>query len=273
MPLETKSRHYSGPPSPLGCVRQAARQWSRGLRQDRVFGSWALVLVLHGSGRYRDALGRSAELRPGDVILVFPDLAHHYGPASGAAPWEEIYLVFEGPLFELWRNRGLLRESNPIASAEDFPAWKKRFEAFLSPPPSGAQGALREVLDIQQMLADLFHADRSHLEKDSLSKAMAQIDRDPVPEIDWPVFAARFGLGYESFRKQFRQRAGVSPGRYRLQRLIERACALLQAGRPSHRALAEELGFADEFHFSRSFKKIAGMSPKNYRALLPRRVG
>jgi AraC-like DNA-binding protein len=35
------------------------------------------------------------------------------------------------------------------------------------------------------------------------------------------------------------------------------------------RVIAEELGFCDEFHFSRRFKQIAGVSPAVYRKRLP----
>lgn len=272
MVSEPLGRFYSGPPSPLGRVNQVARQWSRGLGRDRVFGSWALVLVLQGSGRYRDALGNKAELAPGAVILVFPDLAHHYGPPPGAEPWEEIYLVFDGPVFDLWRAQGLVNTARPFIRVDDLAYWQKRFESFLAKPSAGPIGVLKDVLRVQELLADLHHVEPGPGGGDAISRAMARLDRDPGLEIDWRSFASRHGLGYESFRKQFRQRAGVPPVRYRLQRLIERSCALLQTGELNHREVADRLGFSDEFHFSRSFRKVMGMSPKTYRERMPRKA-
>jgi hypothetical protein len=52
-------------------------------RQMRVLGSYAIVYLLNGGGRYEDARGCRKEVRAGDMILLFPELAHHYGPPPG----------------------------------------------------------------------------------------------------------------------------------------------------------------------------------------------
>lgn len=73
----------------------------------RVLGSYALVYVVGGGGEYSDARGTRRQVSEGDLIWVFPDIPHAYGPARGGR-WDEIYLVFDGPVFDLWRQRGLL---------------------------------------------------------------------------------------------------------------------------------------------------------------------
>jgi AraC-like DNA-binding protein len=57
---------------------------------------------------------------------------------------------------------------------------------------------------------------------------------------------------------------------YRAIRRIDAACAMLQQPGPTMRDIAASLGFSDEFHFSRRFKQITGMSPREFRRLLPR---
>ncbi len=73
------------------------------------------------------------------------------------------------------------------------------------------------------------------------------------------------GLSYESFRKKFAQRMGTAPAKYRQVRLIERACALLMHRSHSHKEIAEQLGFCDEFHFPKVFRKQMGFSPHAFR--------
>ena len=51
---------------------------------------------------------------------------------------------------------------------------------------------------------------------------------------------------------------------------IDAACAMLQQPGATTRTIAASLGFSDEFHFSRRFKQITGMSPREFRRLLPR---
>jgi transcriptional regulator GlxA family with amidase domain len=77
--------------------------------------------------------------------------------------------------------------------------------------------------------------------------------------------AGQLGMGYESFRKKFVLHLGVSPGRYREHLRIERAKQLLQSKRLTNKELAEMLGFCDEAHFSKTFRRKAGVSPREFR--------
>jgi AraC-like DNA-binding protein len=68
-------------------------------------------------------------------------------------------------------------------------------------------------------------------------------------------------FSYETFRKKFKSRYGVSPHQYRQRCLMQRACTLLLNRRLSVKQTAAVLGFCDEFHFSRLFKKVTGRPP------------
>ena len=67
----------------------------------RILGSYALVYVVGGSGRYADARGVEQKVAAGDLITVFPEIAHAYGPGP-REHWDETYIVFDGPVFDLW---------------------------------------------------------------------------------------------------------------------------------------------------------------------------
>ncbi len=49
-----------------------------GVDRMRILGNYALVLLLKGSGVYRDARGRKISLQSGHAVHVFPELAHAY---------------------------------------------------------------------------------------------------------------------------------------------------------------------------------------------------
>jgi AraC-like DNA-binding protein len=51
---------------------------------------------------------------------------------------------------------------------------------------------------------------------------------------------------------------------------MERASELMHRSYMTLREVADECGFCNEFHFSRRFKQIVGLSPKEYRKQLPR---
>ena len=65
--------------------------------------------------------------------------------------------------------------------------------------------------------------------------------------------ARRAGLSYESFRKRFARARGIAPAKFQTQRRIEFAQAAIYQGTRTFQELADELGFCDAFHFSKTF--------------------
>jgi AraC-like DNA-binding protein len=62
---------------------------------------------------------------------------------------------------------------------------------------------------------------------------------------------------------------GVSPVRFRTIRRIDAACAMLLAPDQTIASIAVALGFSDEYHFSRRFKQVTGLPPREFRRRLP----
>lgn len=66
---------------------------------------------------------------------------------------------------------------------------------------------------------------------------------------------------------RYREQAGTTVKGTLLRLRIDQARVRLQRGEPL-KAIAEALGFADEFHLSRCFKRIEGRSPRQFRHAL-----
>ena len=94
----------------------------------RIFGRYAVVYLLNGQGRYRDKSGVDVSVRPGDLIFVFPDLPHSYGPLPDRR-WDEFYIVFDGPIFHTWQETGLISVSRPVSHLEPVEYWLRRLVA------------------------------------------------------------------------------------------------------------------------------------------------
>ncbi len=70
-------------------------------------------------------------------------------------------------------------------------------------------------------------------------------------------------LSPSRFTRVFRQETGLSPHQYLIQARIERAKHLLRSGSEvSIGRIAHQVGFADQSHFTRHFKRIVGVTPK-----------
>jgi AraC-like DNA-binding protein len=251
---------------------------STGLPEEpmRVLGSYAVVYLLTGGGRFADGSGFATTVTAGDLLLLFPDVPHSYGPLE-AGHWSELYIMFEGPVFDLWRDVGLLDPARPIHHLEPVDQWSESLSKVLSPHPRpGISTALAEICRLQTVLAEaivgLHHGDQAGSEDQRwLASATALLEADTRREARLEDIAGQLGYTYHGFRKRFRRLAGMSPSRYRSMRSIDRACELMAEARWSDREIAAKLGYSDEFHFSHRFKELTGRTPRQFRAALPLR--
>jgi AraC-like DNA-binding protein len=151
-------------------------------------------------------------------------------------------------------------------SRDDAP--QKRLPASIWPHVSSES----DIATLKALLAELEQSRQSGMaveDRQWLDRACALLGEQPATHVRYATLAARLGVSYEVFRHRFRGLTGMSPHRYRQSRLVEQACQLLCATRRTLAEIALELGFCDEFHFSHSFKKIIGQSPKSFRRRLP----
>jgi AraC-like DNA-binding protein len=238
----------------------------------RVLGHYALVYLLEGGGRYWDVRGRSSAVQAGDLLLITPELGHGYGPLAGER-WSEFYVVFDGPAFDLWRQTGLLNGDAPVRRLEPIDAWLPRLEAAVAEQPRTLAERTVQLSHFLALLTEMLlpstAAPRLADGPVWLAAACERLETALDQRIDPQGVARALGVPYETFRKQFQRYVGVSPARYRTVRRIDAACALLQDSRNTIQSVALRLGFADEYHFSRRFKQVNGLSPRAFRRQLP----
>ncbi|MEG3933257.1 MULTISPECIES: AraC family transcriptional regulator [unclassified Microcoleus] len=67
------------------------------------------------------------------------------------------------------------------------------------------------------------------------------------------------------FSRMFKQSTGVTPHQYVTQCRIEKAKQLLKKPKLSIKYISQQVGFHDQSHFSKTFCKIVGLTPKQYR--------
>ena len=238
----------------------------------RILGSYALVYLTSGGGHFQTRGQAPVRCRAGDLLLIFPEIPHGYGPPRGGR-WSEIYVVFSGPVFDLWRQQGILSPARPVLRLLPVATHARKLRGVLAGNRGGnPAGQLARVCALQSFLASALasaEADESSADSwpDWLEKAVAKLRLDPTLGLE--SVARTSGLSYESFRKKFRALTGESPARFRSRMVFDLAGKLIYEERLSNKELAEKLGFCDEFHFSRRFHQSTGQTPSQFRSGLP----
>lgn len=279
--ITTKLIHQNATKSPLGWVAAAGFVKANpgvGLNNMRVLGSYALVYLLDGRGQYTDANGLELDVRAGDALFLFPELAHRYGPGRDDT-WDEFYMVFDGPVFDLWREESLINAREPLHHLMPTDYWLRRFQSVLEGENlPGQEQSLSQVAKLQQVLADILaHEKQKHMDDDDrtwLSSACAMLKKESATdEVALEDVAGKLQMSYASFRKKFARLAGMPPAKYRMKLVIDQACEMIHQRHYTNKELAEACGFCDEFHFSRTFKRFTGVSPKAFRGRVPHAGG
>lgn len=232
-----------------------------GFAQYRVYGMYALVLLLDGGGRYRDRRGVDCRLSSGDLLVVYPECPHQYGPEATDS-WDEVFIAFKGAAFEGWRANGL-STSQPIRRWPDPDLLAQRFFEILKMPTATLAESTAVAAAIHQLVADVL--ERRETEREAWLEKSRQLLSGGVDAPTLTDIAATIGMSYERFRKVFREVTGETPAAFRRRQRLAQAALMLHRPDLSLELIAESLGFCDGFHLSKAFKTEHGESPSAFR--------
>lgn len=100
--------------------------------------------------------------------------------------------------------------------------------------------------------------------RDAVARAQAILRERHADNLGLEALAAEVGLSPWHLNRVFRERLGLPPHAYQNQLRLARAKNLL-AGRLPLAEVAVQLGYADQAHFGRQFKRAFGITPGQYR--------
>jgi AraC family transcriptional regulator, arabinose operon regulatory protein len=227
-----------------------------------------LILCLRGNGFVRVA-GRTHRVEAGDLVWINCQQPHEHG-AIAEEPWDVYWVRIEGPRLERMCQMLSVNEA-PVFGAVECPGTKAVFEEIFQ----RMQGdALEKPAMIHAAVARLIAvAFSSRLRSGQAREQVPQALRKPLEWMRLFYFesvrveklAGMAGLSAPHFSRMFKATFGTSPIDWlRRERISQAKRRLVESG-DSIKQIAEQVGYADRFFFSKDFKQHTGVTPGQFR--------
>lgn len=120
------------------------------------------------------------------------------------------------------------------------------------------------LCDITYDMTDKIHDLNNALVMYTINKIKSYIAEHYTQQITRQSIAAHIGVTPNYISTLFKKSTGSSLVSYITQVRIDKAKELLLKGKYKHTEISSMVGFKDSFYFSKSFKKITGMTPSEY---------
>lgn len=226
-----------------------------------------LICCLQGSG-VLEAGGMRYEVAAGDAFFLPAGAAHAYWPAQ--VKWTTRWFTFDGFAVPQLLER-LELDGPAFVRGGCTPAVRAAVEQMLT-----AQMTDRLHGDyacsglVYSCMLEFHRAFAAGAEENlPLRRAMACAERCDLRALSLTRLAGEAGVTPQHLCRLFRAALHMSPNDYIVQRRIQAAQGMIQAGTLMLAEIAEAAGFGSAAYFSTVFRRHVGLSPSEYR----RRVG
>jgi AraC-like DNA-binding protein len=222
--------------------------------------------IFQGNGRYRWR-GGWLEVHAPCVVTQYPGISMEYGPDD---TWEELFFIFHPGLFTKLCATGFLDPEVPL--------WPMKLGAHMidlvqqlaalislrtSEPVTDRVDRIVTLMILESRLG--FRPARPSPEAERIHQLAQRIRSRPGEPVDWDEVSRELGMHSATFRRHWAKAGYPPPAQFLSELRMKRACRLLAETSESIGQVARQVGFEDPLHFSRRFKQLIGVSPRQYR--------
>lgn len=226
-----------------------------------------LALIVTGSGRLISGR-RTLEISPGHLLLHHPGEQYQIVADAGGA-LVNYWLEFAGDKAEAFLAE-LTLAAQPMPPAA-LPRIRELFSRIVHAGEAGGVGGSRSAgILLEVLLAQIQVAMRSHAERapstcyQSYERCLLLIETEFPSLRSVACLARRAGFDASYVSRLFHRFDQEQPYRKLLRLKMERAAQLLAQGSLIVKECAAAVGFDDQLHFSRVFKRHFGAPPREF---------
>lgn len=232
--------------------------------------SYLFFIVLTGTGTL-DYGGTQYTLAPGDCVFIdcHKPYAQQSSPDLWQLKWVHFYGACAGSVYQKYAERGGQPVFHPADTAPLLDVWDELFTLAASADyirDMKLYAALSRLL-VLLMEQSWNPRPQSHrtTKKQNLAEIKDYLDTHYIEKLSLEELSERFYINKFYLTRIFKAQYGVSINTYLLQIKITHAKQLLRFTDQTAEQIAQECGMGDAAYFSRAFKQVEGISPREYR--------
>lgn len=208
----------------------------------------------------------------GHGFLIVPGVPTTY-VADREDPWEYTWIEFDGLRARESLSLAGVSRHQPVYTSLNREAGRLLEEQMLYIVNHSQASPIRQIgqgflfLDqLVQSSAGQRPQTQRRLRDFYMKEALSFIEQNYQRDISIEEIAAFCGLNRSYFGKVFRDTMGESPQAFLLHYRMARAAQLLKESTLPISAISAMVSYANQLHFSRAFKSVYGVAPRDYRA-------
>ncbi len=231
--------------------------------------------VISGTGtlyaQNSKGLSVSYSVKSGQGFMIFPGQICTY-IADQEIPWEYVWLEFDGLRAKETVEMTGLTPNHPIYRSrhQDISANMRDEMLYIvnhsEESPFQLIGHLYLFIDSLMRSSIGTQAGKGNSLRDFyIKEALSFIEQNFQNDISIEEIAASCGLNRSYFGKIFHENMGKSPQEFLISYRMTKATELLKLTALSIADVGNAVGYPNQLHFSRAFKKVYGVSPRQWR--------
>ena len=231
--------------------------------------------VLSGTGKLMADNSRGVtceyQIRSGQGFMIFPRQVNTY-IADQKLPWEYVWIEFDGMKAREIIEMAGLTPDHPVyhASYKDLRESMMNEMVYIAghsgESPFHLIGHLYLFIDyLSRSAASTRLTSGGRVRDFYIREALNYIEQNFQNDISVEGIASFCGLNRTYFGRIFKETVGSSPQQFLLNYRMAKAAELLKLTTLSISDIGNAVGYPNQLHFSRAFKNVYGVSPREWR--------